>query len=141
MFPFPTVVFFQGHQELSNRENKSKYQKFEVLFSVILILQNQGLESILYFSVKSSRLSTSYRQERPACFQMYRGGELRRLWPKPSPARLVDLILIPRLDSVHLKPRWPPLRIGARSRRSYGKIGQCEQSRSGTALFRNCLRR
>ena len=45
MFPFPTVVFFQGHQELSNRENKSKYQKSEVLFSVILILQNQGLES------------------------------------------------------------------------------------------------
>ena len=43
MFPFPTVVFFQGHQELSNRETKSKYQKSEV--SVILILQNQGLES------------------------------------------------------------------------------------------------
>ena len=45
MFPFPTVVFFQGHQELSNRENKSKYQKSEVLFSVILILQKQVLES------------------------------------------------------------------------------------------------
>ena len=45
MFPFPTVVFFQGHQELSNRENKSKYQKSEVLFSVIFILQNQGLQS------------------------------------------------------------------------------------------------
>ena len=45
MFPFPTVVFFQGHQELSNRENKWEYQKSEVLLSVILILQNQGLES------------------------------------------------------------------------------------------------
>ena len=45
MFPFPTVVFFQGHQELSNRENKSKYPNSQVLFSVILILQNQALES------------------------------------------------------------------------------------------------
>ena len=45
MFPFPTVVFFQGHQELSNRENTSKYQKSDVKFSVIVILQNQGLES------------------------------------------------------------------------------------------------
>ena len=44
MFPFPTVVFFQGHQELSNRENKWKHQKSDVLLSVILILQNQGLE-------------------------------------------------------------------------------------------------
>ena len=50
MFPFPTVVFFQGHQELSSRENKSKYQKSEVLLSVILILQNQGLESNVWLT-------------------------------------------------------------------------------------------
>ena len=24
----------------------------------------------------------------------------------------LDLILMPRLDSVHLKPKWPPVKIG-----------------------------
>ena len=42
---------------------------------------------------------------------------------KLVPAPKVDLILIARLDSVHLKPRWPLVRVGARSRRFYGKIG------------------
>ena len=30
--------------------------------------------------------------------------------------------------SVHLKQRWPPVTQSARSRRSYGKIRDCEQS-------------
>ena len=28
-----------------------------------------------------------------------------------------------------LKPRWPPVIVGARSRQSYGRIGYCEQSK------------
>ena len=30
--------------------------------------------------------------------------------------------------SVHLKPKWPPVMLSARSRRSYGKIGVCRNS-------------
>ena len=40
------------------------------------------------------------------------------------------------MDSVPLKPRWPPVRVGDRSRRSYEKIGDCQQS----TLARYCLR-
>ena len=32
-----------------------------------------------------------------------------------------------RLYQVHLKPRWPPVRVGARSRRSFGTKGDNEQ--------------
>ena len=35
--------------------------------------------------------------------------------------------LTPRLYQVHLKPRRPPVRVGARSRRSFGKTGDNEQ--------------
>ena len=28
-----------------------------------------------------------------------------------------------------LKPRWPPVTVGARSRQSYGRIGNCKQSK------------
>ena len=35
--------------------------------------------------------------------------------------------LVLKLHSVQLKPRWLPVRVGARSRPSYGKIGDCEQ--------------
>ena len=31
------------------------------------------------------------------------------------------------MHSVQLKPRWLPVRVGARSRPSYGKIGDCEK--------------
>ena len=37
-------------------------------------------------------------------------------------------IVIPRLNKVHLKPRWPPVRECAWSRRFYGKIENCEKS-------------
>ena len=35
--------------------------------------------------------------------------------------------LVRRLQSVQLKARWLPVRLGARPRPSYGKIGDCEQ--------------
>ena len=35
--------------------------------------------------------------------------------------------LVLKLHSVQLKPRWLPVRVGARSRPSYGKTGDCEQ--------------
>ena len=64
------------------------------------------------------------------------GGRSIFLWPPclfPNHPPLLDLMLIPTLDWVHLKPRRPPIRdffqaqdIGSRSRRSYGKRGGCE---------------
>ena len=50
--------------------------------------------------------------------------------PKPSPAAIVDLMLIPSEIGHSNQPRWPSLRVGARPRRSYGKIGDWEQSKS-----------
>ena len=44
--------------------------------------------------------------------------------PAPPPPPQVDLILFPR----QRKPRWPPIRIWSQSWRSYGKIGDSEQS-------------
>ena len=41
--------------------------------------------------------------------------------PKMSPSPLVDLILISKLDSLHLKPRRPPVRVAARSQWTYRK--------------------
>ena len=45
----------------------------------------------------------------------------------PSPTPKVDLTLIPRLDSEHLRPRWLPVTQSAWSGRSDGKVGDCEQ--------------
>ena len=44
-------------------------------------------------------------------------------FPAPPPPQ-VDLILFPR----QRKPTWPPIRVCSRSWRSYGKIGDSEQS-------------
>ena len=46
---------------------------------------------------------------------MYRGGGTRGLLPRPI------LPILPRLYSVCMKPRWLPVRIVARSHRTYGK--------------------
>lgn len=62
------------------------------------------LFAVPYFSVRSPR-SSALLYQRPSWFR-------------------------DRLDSVHLKTRWLPVREGARSRRSYEKMGDCEQSNS-----------
>ena len=59
--------------------------------------------------------------------------------PKPSPAAIVDLMLIPSEIGHSNQPRWPSLRVGARPRRSYGKIGDWEQSKSfSSVLWTKC---
>ena len=53
----------------------------------------------------------------------------RLLQNRSTPSKYtVEMILIPRLNTVHLKPRWPPIRKGPRSRRSYGTLGHSVSS-------------
>ena len=52
-------------------------------------------------------------------------------WPK---SKFHFRIVIPRLNPVHLKPRWPPVREWAWSLRFYGKIEDCEQSSGPPAV-------
>lgn len=50
--------------------------------------------------------------------------------PSPSPlfALAPQARFIARLDLVHLKPRWSPVRVGVLEDLTYGKIGDCVQS-------------
>ena len=42
------------------------------------------------------------------------------------------------LSSFDTHPKWQPVTHSARSRRSYGKIGDCEQSNTGATLGKRC---
>ena len=42
--------------------------------------------------------------------------------PKPFPALKIGLTFIPRLESVHMKPRWPLITQRARSRRKQERM-------------------
>ena len=50
--------------------------------------------------------------------------------PSPSPlfALAPQARFIARLDLVHLKPRWSPVRVGVLEDLTYGKIGDCALS-------------
>ena len=62
-------------------------------------------------------------------------GRRREKCPFDSPTLYVDFILIFKLRTVHFKPRWLIVRVGARSRGSYGKVEDYEQSSFISDLF------
>ena len=75
------------------------------------------LFTVPYFFVRSFTYTTSYRHGY-LDFQRYRGGGRRGLY----------------LRSFDTHARWHPVTQSARSRRSYGKMEDCEQSRVGVDL-------
>ena len=86
-----------------------------------LLLFWNRLFTVPYFLVRSFRYTASYRHGY-LDFQMYRGAGVRII------ARIMTQVFPRSLSSFDTHARWQPVTQSARSRWSYGKIEDCEQS-------------
>ena len=90
-------------------------------FTKIVKIENLPLRAAIL-------VSNVPRKRVPALIAVGKGRRQFLSPPKPSPHRLSTFDThTAGLDSVHLKLRWLPIKVSARSRPSHWKIGDCEQ--------------